>query len=132
MARESYWKKLPAESKPSSDDARIPFFALVGDEDKDARDPSKVLPGGFRAPRGLHSAGRAPAAPALGVPAKQPPPPNKARPCSECGWMTYPKPVRLEGTTTPLMRWTTPEVCGGCGAAPADKPSTQETGCHDV
>jgi hypothetical protein len=53
VARESYWKKVPAESKPSSDDGRIPFFAFVGDEDKDARDPSKILPGGFRAPRGF-------------------------------------------------------------------------------
>jgi DNA-directed RNA polymerase subunit RPC12/RpoP len=41
--------------------------------------------------------------------------PNKAVPCPECGWTTYPRPEQVVGKPS-LVRWTTPENCGGCGA----------------
>jgi hypothetical protein len=45
-------KKTVVIGEPTQRREPEPFFAFVGDEDRDARDPSKILPGGYRAPRG--------------------------------------------------------------------------------
>jgi hypothetical protein len=46
---------------------------------------------------------------------KRPAPANKAQTCPECGWTTYPQPEQVDGNPW-LVRWTTPEKCGGCAA----------------
>jgi hypothetical protein len=54
MTRAGYWKKKPeASSHQPESSPKLPFFAFLGEEARDARDPSKVLPGGYRAPRGV-------------------------------------------------------------------------------
>jgi hypothetical protein len=54
MTRAGYWKKTPEASAGQPERSpTLPIFAFLGDGGRDARDPSKVLPGGYRAPRGV-------------------------------------------------------------------------------
>jgi hypothetical protein len=40
--------------------------------------------------------------------------PNKAVPCVECAWTTYPRAEQVNGNPL-LVKWVTPASCGGCG-----------------